>query len=472
VKPQTSKISHWPLTILGSVSSLFNLFLPIVMSRRMSTEGVGEYKVFFLYLATVPALSLGVGFTNGTYLWGAAREAARDKIRCAFVLALIAGSAASAVSLAAGIYLGWSTTLLFFSLACPPAVAATIFEARLVAEGRVRNAAFFSAGFEFLRLASLLGAVLLGYGAATLFLLHCAVSWAKLLAAGSALGLISPFTAEFQKERPALLRYAMPVSGAAVFDLLVLNADRYVLSALLSAGSFAIYSFGCLMVPPLSVFEQAVNQVLIPKLARTKPRTRAAPALFRIAQEDLMLILIPSAAGLIALADPLIRFLFTESYREAALFLEWYALYYALTAIPQDVLARARGDSAWIFRTAVVFGSVALAATFTGAELFGALGALRAFILMQIARRLYALYYFAREEKTTFAHVFPVKSATVITAGAALAGVVAHLVAARIDRPAAAFFLGALAFAPVYFAVVIAFRPRALSRLLRFRRKR
>jgi O-antigen/teichoic acid export membrane protein len=271
VKPRG--ISHWPLTILGSISSLFNLFLPIVMSRRMSAEGVGEYKIFFLYLATVPALSLGVGFTNGTYLWGASGLESREKIRSAFLLALMAGCIASFTTLAAGTYLSWSSSLLYFSLACTPAVAATIFEASLVASGRVRNAAYFSAGFEFLRLASLLIAVFLGCNAATVFLLHCLVSWAKLIASGAALGIISPHSPYFLRERPALLAYALPVSGAAIFDLLVLNADRYVLSALLSAGSFAIYSFGCLMVPPLFVFEQAVNQVLIPKLALTKPRT-------------------------------------------------------------------------------------------------------------------------------------------------------------------------------------------------------
>ncbi|MGZ3740882.1 MAG: hypothetical protein ACXVB9_16000, partial [Bdellovibrionota bacterium] len=125
------KISHWPLTLLGSASSLFNLFLPIVMSRRMSAEGVGDFKVFFLYLATVPALSLGVGFTNGTYLWGADPKHATNKSRSAFLLALIAGAFASLTALAAGIFLHFTPSLFLFAFACPPAVAATIFEARL-----------------------------------------------------------------------------------------------------------------------------------------------------------------------------------------------------------------------------------------------------------------------------------------------------------------------------------------------------
>jgi O-antigen/teichoic acid export membrane protein len=185
-----------------------------------------------------------------------------------------------------------------------------------------------------------------------------------------------------------------------------------------------------------------------------------------------MMILIPSAAGLIALAAPLIRFLFTDAYRSAVPFLESYAIFYALSAIPQDVLARARADSVWILRTAVAFGVGALAATFAGAELFGAIGALRAFVLVQVARRLYALYYFSHEENAGFTKVFPVKSAAVITAGAILAGLAAHIVANHLEKPIFAFSLGAFAFTPIYVGTLLLLRPRAIKRLLRFRRRK
>jgi O-antigen/teichoic acid export membrane protein len=466
------KASHWPLTLLGSLSSLLNLFLPIVMSRRMSPEGVGEFKVFFLYLAAIPALSMGVGFTNGTYLWGAERISGPEKVRSAFTLAVLAGLLASLLSLGAFFYFPTKSAVLWFSLCCIPMVAATIFEASLVAAGNVRRAAYFSAGFELVRLSCLIAALFLGSGVQVLFLFHALVSWIKLVCGAILLRPLSPLAPEFRRERSGLLRYALPVSGAAVFDLLVLNADRYVLSALLSAASFAVYSFGCLLVPPLFVFEQSVNQVLIPKLARTKPVSRAATALYQLAQEDLLLLLVPSAAGLMALAQPIVRLLFTDTYREAYVFLEWYAVYYALSGIPQDVLARARSDSGWIFRTALAFGLFAISASYLGARFFGALGALQAFILVQVARRLWGLIYVFRVERATWSAVFPVKSAVVIGAASGVAGVTAHFVSLLFSRPAPAFFLSAIVFAPIYFGLVYTFRPRAIARLLRYRRRR
>ncbi len=466
------RVSHWPLTILGSASSLFNLFLPIVMSRRLSQAEVGEYKIFFLYLAAIPALSLGVGFTNGAYLWGADPLEGENKIKTAFLIALLSGFTASAVAFFSGFYLGWSYSLIFFAAACPPAVASTIFEARLVAAGQVKKAAVFSAGFEFLRLASLLGAMLAGFGITAIFALHALGSWAKLLAGGAAIGILSPRNPFFKKEYPALLKYAVPVSIAAVFDLLILNADRYTLSALLYANDFAIYAFGCLLVPPLIVFEQSMNQVLIPKLAGSVPRTRAAPAMFRSAVEDLLLIMIPAAAGLMAISEPLVRLLFTDLYRGAAIYLSWFALFYALLAVPQDVLARARGDSKWILRTSVVFGLAALVASMVAAHFFGALCALQAFLLMQASRRGYGLAYFMDMENCRFGSMFPIKGLLIFGVAAAIAGFFSRYASLQANRPGFAVLLGCAAFIPVYFGIVFSFRRQALLRLVRSRRKR
>lgn len=442
------------------------------MSRRLEPTSVGEFKVFFLYLAAVPALSLGVGFTNGTYLWGSDSVNGTNKSRAAFSLALLSGSAASIVVLLAGIFSGWSTTLLLFALACPPIVAGTIYEASLVATEQIRKAALFSSSFEFIRVSSILAALLMGYSVTLIISFYVLASWAKLFAAGASLGILSPVATSFRNVRPTLLKYAVPVSIAAIFDLLVLNADRYVLSTFLLPSDFAIYAFGCLMIPPLFVVEQSINQVLIPKIARAEPGSRAAVGHFRSAVEDLLLILLPATAGLIALSNPLMRFLFTERYGDGSIFLAWYAIFYSLLAIPQDVLARARGDSAWILRASVIFGTVAIFASLIGAKYFGALGALQAFLLVQAGRRIYALLYFAREEKCSFTKMFPTQSALVFLLAALVSALVARQTFSLVARPAHMVLLGGAVFSALYFAIVFSFRRRAVYRLLKMRGKR
>ena len=62
--------SHWPLTILLGLSSLFNLFLPLVLVRILSPDQVGLYKLFFLYSMTAPWVLLSSGFAKGLYFWG------------------------------------------------------------------------------------------------------------------------------------------------------------------------------------------------------------------------------------------------------------------------------------------------------------------------------------------------------------------------------------------------------------------
>ena len=50
------KEGHWPIFILSSFSSIANLFLPIILTRLLTPEDIGIYKVFFLYLMLLPFL--------------------------------------------------------------------------------------------------------------------------------------------------------------------------------------------------------------------------------------------------------------------------------------------------------------------------------------------------------------------------------------------------------------------------------
>lgn len=44
---QSQHPSHWPLTLLGGMSSLLNLFLPVVLVRVFTPADVGVFKIFF-----------------------------------------------------------------------------------------------------------------------------------------------------------------------------------------------------------------------------------------------------------------------------------------------------------------------------------------------------------------------------------------------------------------------------------------
>jgi O-antigen/teichoic acid export membrane protein len=456
--------THWPLTILSGGSSVLNFVLPLVMSRKLDPAVVGEFKLFFLYLGVMPVVSLGVGFLNGTYTWGAEPGRGPATVRRALALSLgfsaLAGAAAATIAAKAGF-----AYALLFGLATPPAVSAAIYEAGLIARGNTRRAAWFALAFELLRMSLMLACASMRFPLAAILVSHVAATWLKLVVGSLAV---------FRSGGPAapgetrdILRYALPVSGASAFDLLIQNADRYLLAFLLTAPDFALYTFGCLMLPPAFIFEQSVSQVLISKLSGKPPGSVSGAALYRHAVEELMLFLFPLAALLAAIAEPLIRLLFTARYASASGYLVVYAPYYALLALPHDAYARARGDSAWIFRTCVWVGIVSVATSGAGAYLGGPKGALVGFLVGQAVRRAYGTYSFGKREKLPLRTLFPFRAAGSFLAAAALAGLVARAASDIEGSPFWRCVAGTGAFGVTYLAFAWIFYRDTLDRLRR-----
>ncbi|MCY7391894.1 MAG: hypothetical protein LH647_10530, partial [Leptolyngbyaceae cyanobacterium CAN_BIN12] len=51
------------------VSSVGNLFLPIILVRLLSLEDIGVYKVFFLHLSAIPYLAMAGGPLHSVFYW-------------------------------------------------------------------------------------------------------------------------------------------------------------------------------------------------------------------------------------------------------------------------------------------------------------------------------------------------------------------------------------------------------------------
>jgi L-malate glycosyltransferase len=458
-------LNHWPITLLGGASALCNLLLPILMSRWLAADDIGIFKQFFLYLTLIPALSLGSGLTNGCYLWGS-QPGGRQKLSAAFTLAILTSSALAILLVLAGLKVyGLNGIVISFGLSCIAQGANPILEAAFVSQGKTMRAGVFNLSLELIRLLAVVGTVLLRQPIEVIFYSHSIAVLLKLLIASNMIRFsYSNLVAEVKE----ILNYSLPVSLASGLDLLVQGADRYILVGFLTTASYALYTFGCLMVPPLFVFEQAVNQLIIPKLNRNivARELNAARELIRNGMEELAFFLIPCAAVLSLFSQEIITLLFTDKYLGAAQYLQIFAVYYAFLAIPQDLAARATQDSRWILKTAGIFGPTALLCSLVAAHFWSAKGALFAFILIQGARRLYALYYLHRRFGWSLASIFPSKSFFLITVISILSGLFAHHFSGSFQLLSTKIVGGFLAFSLVYLFLSSFFLMRLVKKFL------
>lgn len=465
-RQSTNKVeprSHWPLSVLSTITAIVNMALPLGLVRLLSQEQVGQFKLFFLYLMILPVLSLTSGLRSGLPYWVGQKEARDSAIRASSFIVVVSAFIYVALCMLfepqlKGL-LGWKEIdVMVFTLALFAAIGSTFVEEAFYATGRVWTGAIFSSVFEIVRTLLCLSAAFLARDPTAVFVAHTTVVLCKFGAGylyGYHLGLVGlPDSFDIVRR---VWRYALPVSCAWIFGVFFNFADQFILSRFIDPRDFALYAIGCLSIPPLIILEQSVVRVLIPQLSKAfaAEQSEVACGLYCAAVKSLAFLLIPAVTGLIVFAQPIIELLFTSEYSESSHYLRMYALTYLILMIPYDAVARARGEAGWILRTFAAFSTLTLALTFAATLVAGPVGALLGNLLGYAAMRCYALFRIQRktgwEASAMLPLAFLVRSCLV---SATLAG--ATLFAEQFFSNKRAWFLfGGPLFALLYLAIML-----------------
>lgn len=469
IEEEVIKRSHWPISILSSIASLVNLFMPLVLVRYLTTEEVGLFKIFFLYLTMVPALSFVSGFLDGIAYWSGQREhrrrvalqmSATMMFSVGFLFSLLAILVHEPISQ----LLQWpeSHTLLF-AISLFGAIAGTYLEESVIAQGRVWFGALFFSGTEIIRAAVIIIAVIFSPSVTTVLLVHATVSVLKTflsLILGARLGLVGlEWDAGIFKEA---LRYAMPVSGAWVFGIFVAHADQFILSFYIPPTEFAFYTIGCLLIPPLFIIEHSICRVMIPQLSEafTAAKSDRAARLYREASENIAFLIIPAVTGMFIFAEPIIELLFTKTYLRAAEYLQIFCFSYLAIIIPFDAVARARAISGWLFKSFVIFSFISLVLTLALIVPYGAFGALVALLLVRFSMRLYSIRFMRHTVGWSLREMlplFPLFQFSIVSIGLAI---FCELLRTVISNDLLWFLVGGLFFTGFYFLILSVWKVR------------
>lgn len=469
LEEEVIKRSHWPISILSSIASLVNLFMPLVLVRYLTTDEVGLFKIFFLYLTMVPALSLVSGFLDGIAYWSGQHEVRR---RVALQMsAMMMFSVGFLFSLMAIIVhepiaqlLEWPEShALLFAISLFGAIAGTYLEESVIAQGRVWFGALFFSGTEILRAAVIIISVIISPSVTTVLVVHAAISVLKTflsLIIGARLGLVGlEWDAIIFKEA---LRYAMPVSGAWVFGIFVAHADQFILSFYIPPTEFAFYTIGCLLIPPLFILEHSICRVMIPQLSEafTAGKSKRAARLYREASENIAFLIIPAVTGMFVFAEPIVELLFTKTYLRAAEYLQIFCFSYLAIIIPFDAVARARAISGWLFKSFVIFSFVSLVLTVSLIVPYGAFGALAALLLVRFSMRMYSIRFMQRTVGWSLREMLPLFPLFQFSIVSIILAISCEFMRTIIANDFLWFLVGGVFFAGFYFLILSVWKVR------------
>lgn len=390
------KEGHWPVFLMSMLSALVNLFLPTILVRLLPVDQIGVYKIFFLYVQSMTFLSLAGAPLYSVYYWVGKKENSKEYVDQAFKLTIILGLLATIVGLifvgplSHAIALNSFQTVLLLLSAITAAPAAMVGE-YLVAKGQRIKGSIFNSGFELIKGAVIVAAVVIKSnidGAFWAYTILFFIKFAWAIIWGNRLGIF-----DFHIDKKILKevwRYARPMSFAGVLSFFLEKVDMLILSSRLSTTEFAYYSMGCLMIPPLLLLEMSVQKVLIPELSRSfhKNDFHSMAISYRKAQSDLAYLIIPSVFGLIIFAEPIVEILFTRQYMASVPVLKIFALTYLSYIFPHDAVARASGETMWVLKIYTVISPLTILTVGYVAGPYGAMGALIASSLFRFAPKI------------------------------------------------------------------------------------
>ncbi|NBW41309.1 glycosyltransferase [bacterium] len=414
---EEAKSSHWPISICSFMSAIASLLIPILLVRILTAEEVGLYKLFFLYVTLAPVFIGVTGLQNALSYFSGNEDAWRSSFHIIGAFILIITGLSLIVFLTSSHFLSTFVHadhhfIRLFGIAIFGNAIGSFLEDALIARAKVWQGALFQGLFDFVRIAAMILAALV-VGTLYAVLLVYSVSCLLRGVVGLMIGMKEHYfgLSGGLSQAKKVVKYAVPVSLAWLFGICITHFDQLLLSQLITPREFAVYTLGCLSVPPLLILERSVTRILIPELSQSfhQGDEQRASRLFSDAIETLAFFIIPSALVLMIYSEPIIRILFTEEYMESSHFLSWFAFSYLFLIFPYDSLARARGDSQWILGTLVRCALISIPLCTILTILFQASGALFGLLSSSIVLRLFSFHYLSESTKLPLLAYVPLK---------------------------------------------------------------
>jgi O-antigen/teichoic acid export membrane protein len=405
--PSLTSLTFW-LLAGKTISFVLTLALPLLLVRRLSQEDFGLYKQAFLVVSTAIAI-LPLSFQMSAYYFLPREPDRKGHVMLNVLLfhAFTTGIGCLILFLFPALLqvIFHSPALISYSPLIGLVVllwgVAYFLETAAVANQEPRIAAGLIIAAQLSKTALLVGAAAaIGSVRALIYaaILQGLVQTALLLAY-----LQSRFPGFWRQFEWAMLRrqlsYALPFGLAALLYTLEMDYHNYFVSHQFGAAVFAIYAIGCIDLPLVSILNESVGGVLIPRMSalQRENNTREMLLLAARVMRKLALVYFPLYAFLMVAGREFIAALFTTRYAAS-----WPIMMVNLTLLPfavvsSDSLVRAyAGQRHYFLKMHVVLFPVMVISLWLATNWLGLIGAVWVVVMVSLAGRFIMAFRMGR----------------------------------------------------------------------------
>lgn len=385
-----SNHSHTKTSILltgaSALGLVFSFFIPVFLSRYLTVEQYGTYKLLVLIQATF-FIFAQFGFDAGLFYFVRFDNAHKSLYSINAVLFEIVFT--SFICLCFYLFGSrldqvlhnpdFSRYLLPFSLLLIASISSQHFEHYLLVQGKVFASGLVIVLQEVGKTIAVIGGFYFFRSLEVVFYLMAFVSGLKLLSL-CVMNFIdrphAPFAKQvelFQKQ----FRYGLPLGFTQLLSL-VAKVDRYIVSGLFSVREFAVYSVGCLDIPVISSFGNNLMDLMAFDMidARKEGDIKKIRHLWVLTKQKIAMLYLPITLFFFIFAEKTMVLLFSKTYAESAIYFRWYLVSFALSVLDSDLIFRAFAKTRPLLLFQILSCFIAVPAMFILASIYGPVGVL------------------------------------------------------------------------------------------------
>jgi O-antigen/teichoic acid export membrane protein len=398
-RKRSTRIDALTLAQATAIKSGLQLLTPIALVRLLDQAEFGEYRLFWLIAnTTVMLLALGVDRSLLYFIPKSTVDDRRRFVSQTMVYFLGAGVFAGLMMLTGSIWLPDSVG----SLTEPRYVLAmfiVVWVASLpvnVLPNADRNIVWQSRiiiAISILRAIVVVGAAWLTSDLQTVFialLAWAALQWVILIYyVGTRYGLKLPMPTRSSFDRQ--LSYAIPFGLSRIFTGSRRQGEQWIVAYLFTPASLAVFSIGMSFLVVLRLVRSSVGNVLLPKMSRSSANEDMGRALELNSRGNIAVVMFaaPTVAFIWFFAEPLIRFLYTQTYIDAVPILRVYLLTLLVMSTELATVLMILEQGRHVAKVNAMVLIVSLLISFAGGKIFGLTGVALGALFGEITSRFF-----------------------------------------------------------------------------------
>ncbi len=374
------------LGVASIVDYAIQLLLPIAMVRLLDGDAYAQYRMLFLMVNTAMALA-PMYMPQALFYFLPKAESNLEKAKYIgnTVLFLFITGCITALLINPWLpiipdkFFGITRVQVLIPLFLLVWVLSSLLDSLPNANNRIRCQAGIMLSMSILRVSCIVTAAWLTGNVECVFFTLCVFIALKTMVLLIFIRYeIKPYVMRFDSGVFKIqLKYSIPFGISAALYMLKIQADQWIAAYLFVPFEYAVFSFGIYVAPLMNIMRNAINNAALPTMSKAYSAGEYSEVIMQFKKVNFIMacFILPLLAVLYVTSEHIIRFLFTETYIEAASVMRIYIIGFIIQCLESTSILRLCNAGKFSLKLNAFLLPFAIFLDFVGARYGGIQGA-------------------------------------------------------------------------------------------------